>query len=90
MNKSELINAIAIEASISKVQAKAALEAAVKVIETALLKADKVAITGFGTFCVQQKAQRQGVNPTSGAPITIPAKSVVKFKAATSLASTVK
>ena len=90
MNKSELINAVAIEASISKVQAKATVDAIEKVIENALLKADKVAIGGFGIFYVQQKAERKGVNPTSGSPITIPAKKVVKFKAATALASKIK
>lgn len=90
MNKTELINGIAIEAGISKVQAKAAVEAAVKVIETALLKGDKVSVAGFGTFTLQQKAERRGVNPSSGEPITIAEKKVVKFKAGSMLASKVK
>lgn len=74
MNKIELINGVAIEAGISKAQAKAAVDAAIKVMTTALVKGDKIALVGFGTLAVQEKAERKGVNPSTGAPITIPAK----------------
>mgnify|MGYP002625688565 FL=1 len=79
-----------IEAGISKAQAKAAVDAAIKVMTTALVKGDKIALVGFGTLAVQEKAERKGVNPSTGAPITIPAKKVVKFKPSAELAEKVK
>ena len=48
-------------------------------------KDDKVALIGFGTFAVNKKAARNGKNPATGAAIKIPAKKVVKFKAAANL-----
>lgn len=90
MNKIELINGVAIEAGISKAQAKAAVDATIKVMTTALVKGDKIALVGFGTLAVQEKAERKGVNPSTGAPITIPAKKVVKFKPSAELAEKVK
>ena len=90
MNKIELINGVAIEAGISKAQAKAAVDAAIKVMTTALVKGDNIALVGFGTLAVQEKAERNGVNPSTGAPITIPAKKVVKFKPSAELAEKVK
>ncbi|MBQ9218207.1 MAG: HU family DNA-binding protein [Muribaculaceae bacterium] len=89
MNKTELINAIAAEAKLTKVQAKAALEATLKAIEETLVKGDKVALIGFGTFAIQEKAARTGVNPATGKKIEIPAKKVVKFKAGAELAKKV-
>ncbi len=89
MNKTELINAIAAEAKLTKVQAKAALEATLKAIEETLVKGDKVALIGFGTFAVNEKAARTGVNPANGKKIQIPAKKVVKFKAGADLAKKV-
>ena len=77
-------------AGISKAQAKAAVDAAIKVMTTALVKGDKIALVGFGTLAVQEKAERKGVNPSTGAPITIPAKKVVKFKPSAELAEKVK
>ena len=89
MNKTELINSIAAEAKLTKVQAKAALEATLKAIEETLVKGDKVALIGFGTFAIQEKAARTGVNPATGKKIEIPAKKVVKFKAGAELAKKV-
>ena len=85
MNKTELVNAIANEAKLTKVQAKAALEAAIGAIECALAKGDKVALIGFGTFMVVKKEARQGINPATKEKITIPARKVVKFKPGTDL-----
>ena len=89
MNKTELIHAIAAEAKQTKVQAKAALEATLNAIEGTLVKGDKVALIGFGTFSIQKKAAREGVNPSNGKKIQIPAKNVVKFKAGAELAKKV-
>lgn len=80
MNKTELINAVAEKANLSKVQAKAALDATLNTITEALLKDDKVAIIGFGTFGVSEKTARTGINPRTKEKIEIPARKVVKFK----------
>ncbi|MBR5102656.1 MAG: HU family DNA-binding protein [Muribaculaceae bacterium] len=90
MNKTDLVNAIANEAKLTKVDAKNALEAALAAIKGALKKDDKVALIGFGTFAVNKKAARNGKNPATGAAIKIPAKKVVKFKAGKELADAVK
>ena len=89
MNKTELVNAIAAEAKLTKVQAKEALEATLKAVGETLAKGDKVALIGFGTFAVNEKAARTGVNPATGKKIQIPAKKVVKFKAGADLAKKV-
>ena len=89
MNKTELVNAIAAEAKLTKGQAKEALEATLKAMSGALVKGDKVSLIGFGTFAVQKKAAREGVNPATKAKIKIAAKKVVKFKAGAELAAKV-
>ncbi len=89
MNKAELINAVAEEAKISKVDAKKALDAVVKSISNALVAGDKVSLVGFGTFTVGERATRQGINPATKQPITIAAKKVAKFKAGAELSAAV-
>lgn len=86
MNKTELINAIAEKANLTKVDAKSALDATIAAIADALAANDKVAILGFGTFSVQEKEARTGINPRTKEKIEIPARKVVKFKPAAELA----
>ena len=90
MNKTDLVNAIAEKAELTKVQAKSALEAALCAVGGALAKGDKVALIGFGTFAVIEKGERSGVNPATKEKITIPARKVIKFKAGAELAAKVK
>ncbi len=90
MNKTELINEIAKKANLTKVQAKAALEAAVNTVSESLAKGDKVALIGFGTFSVAEKTARKGVNPRTKQVIEIPARKAVKFKAGAELCDVVK
>lgn len=90
MNKTELVNAIAEQANISKLQAKAALDATVAAISNALAAGDKVALIGFGTFAVTEKGARTGINPRTKETIEIAARKVVKFKAGAELADKVK
>ncbi|MBJ2185285.1 HU family DNA-binding protein [Paramuribaculum intestinale] len=85
MNKTELINAVAEKANLSKAQAKAALDATLNTISEALLKEDKVALIGFGTFSVAEKPARTGINPRTKEKIEIPARKAVKFKAGADL-----
>ena len=90
MNKTELVNAIAEKAEISKADAKKALDAFVSTVTDALKEGDKIALVGFGTFSVSEKAARKGVNPATGATIEIAAKKVAKFKPGAELAEVVK
>ena len=80
MNKSELINAMSAESGLSKTDAKKALDAFVSAVTNAMKEGDKVALVGFGTFSVSERAGRTGINPATKQPIEIPAKKVVKFK----------
>ncbi len=89
MNKAELINEIAEQADLSKADAKRALDAFVGATTGALKKGNRVALVGFGSFSVSRRNERTGRNPQTGAPITIKAKNVVKFKAGSELADTV-
>ena len=90
MNKTDFIGAIAKNAELSKVDAKKAVEAFIKTVEEAVKNGDKVALLGFGSFAVVDKAARKGVNPKTKDPINIPARKVVKFKPGAALAKVVK
>jgi DNA-binding protein HU-beta len=81
VNKSELIDAIADSADISKAAAGRALDAAVDAVKKALKKGDMVTLVGFGTFHVGKRAARTGRNPRTGASIKIKAAKVPKFRA---------
>jgi DNA-binding protein HU-beta len=81
VNKSELIDAIADSADISKAAAGRALDAAVEAVKKALKKNDMVTLVGFGTFYVGKRAARTGRNPRTGASIKIKAAKVPKFRA---------
>ncbi len=81
MNKSELIDAIAKSADISKAAAGRALDATMDTIKSALKKEDTVSLVGFGTFKVSKRAARTGRNPQTGAEIKIKAAKVPKFSA---------
>ncbi|WP_369602389.1 HU family DNA-binding protein [Hahella sp. SMD15-11] len=85
MNKSELIDAIAASADISKAAAGRALDAALEAITDALKKGDQVTLIGFGTFQVKERAARTGRNPQTGETINIPAAKVPGFKAGKAL-----
>ena len=85
MNKTELVSAIAKQAGLTQAQAKAALDATLDNIADALKKEEKVALLGFGTFSVNERPAREGINPATKAKIQIPAKKVVKFKAGAQL-----
>lgn len=80
MTKTDLLNEIAAKASLSKKQAKAALDATLESISQALANDDKVQLIGFGTFSVIEKPERKGRNPRTKEEIVIPARKVVKFK----------
>ena len=89
MNKSDLIDAMAEDAGITKAAAKKALESFLGNIEKSLKGGDRVSLVGFGSWSVSKRAAREGRNPQTGKTIQIAAKNVVKFKAGAELSSSV-
>lgn len=90
MNKTEFINAVAEKSGLSKVDAKKVVEAFVETVSSELKEGGKVALLGFGSFSVAEKAARKGVNPKTKQPIEIPARKSVKFKAGAELTEIIK
>ena len=78
MNKSQLAEAVAREARLSKIDAVKALNAFVKV--EALRGDEKILLTGLGTFSTVRYPERMGRNPRTGAPVRIPARRAVRFR----------
>ena len=89
MTKSELVDAIAEGAGLTKADSERALKACTGAIEGALKKGDAVSLIGFGTFSVSHRAARMGRNPQTGASIHINACNVPKFKAGKGLKESV-
>lgn len=85
MNKTDLIDAIASAANLTKKDAKAALEATLSAITSSLKAGDPVQLIGFGTFKVSERKARTGRNPQTGAEIKIPASKVPAFVAGKAL-----
>ena len=81
MNKAELIEKIATDANMTKVQANEAIDSFTSTVVKTLKKGDKVSLIGFGTFSVTVRAARNGRNPQTGTTIKIKAREVPKFKA---------
>ncbi len=86
MNKTQLIDSIAEKSGLTKADSKKALDAFMCSVAEALKKDDKVALVGFGTFSVTERAARKGINPATKKVINIPAKKAAKFKAGADLA----
>lgn len=89
MNKSQLIDKIAAGADISKAAAGRALDAFIDAVSGALKDGDSVALTGFGTYSVRERAARTGRNPQTGAAVEISAAKIPSFKPGKVLKDTV-
>lgn len=85
MNKTELIEKVAEKAGLTKAQAKNAVEAFGTTVKEALEAGDKVQLIGFGTFSVNERPAREGVNPRTGEKVQYEAKKVAKFKASANI-----
>ena len=85
MNKSELIEAVASGAEVSKADAGRAIDAFVEAVKKALKKGDTVALVGFGTFAVRKRNARTGRNPRTSQAIKIKASKNPAFKAGKAL-----
>ena len=90
MNKTELINAVAEKAGLSKKAAEAAVNATLSAITEGLKTEEKVQLVGFGSFEVKERAARTGTNPATGAAIEIPASKAPVFKAGKALKESIK
>lgn len=89
MNKTELIDAMAADAGVSKAAAKKALESFLGNVGSTLKGGGRVSLVGFGSWSVSKRAAREGRNPRTGETIKIAAKNVVKFKAGADLSDSV-
>ena len=89
MNKSDLIDAMAADAGITKAAAKKSLESFLGNVQKYIKKGNRVSLVGFGSWSVSKRAAREGRNPQTGKTIKIAAKKVVKFKAGSDLQNSV-
>ena len=80
MTKADLIEKIAAKANLTKASAERSLNAFLAAVTEGLKQEEKLTLTGFGTFVVENRKARQGRNPRTGAAITIPASKMVKFR----------
>ena len=85
MNKAELITAVAQKSGLTRKDADKVVASVIDSITETLASGEKVSIVGFGTFEVRPRQERQGINPSTGKPITIPATKVPAFKPGKSL-----
>lgn len=89
MNKTDLVDAIAIDADISKAAAQRALESLMSNVISTVAQGESVQLVGFGTFSCGSRAERTGRNPKTGEEITIAAAKTIKFSAGKSFKDTV-
>jgi DNA-binding protein HU-beta len=85
MNKAELVEKLAKDAGISKVQAEAAIKSFAEAVTKTAKKDDKLILVGFGTFSLAKRKARKGRNPKTGDAIKIKASKTVKFTAGKNL-----
>lgn len=90
MNKTELVEAVADHAEMSKAQASRAVDGFLATVTASLSKEEDVALIGFGTFTVRERAARTGRNPQTGATIQIAAAKIPAFKAGKALKDAVR
>ena len=89
MNKQQFIKAFADKAQFTQKDAGIAFEAMAETIAEALKNGEKIQIAGFGTFSMKNKAAKEGINPLTGKPVSVPEKNVPIFKFGDSFKETV-
>lgn len=80
MNKTQLVEAIALETNLPKLDARKAVDAMLRITARTLCEGERLTLTGLGSFSVLQKAARTGRNPRTGAAVRIPARKSIKFR----------
>ena len=81
MKKSEIIALIAENTELSKADVERVYNATFDLFKDELTKGNKISVSGFGTFDISERAEREGRNPQTGETIKIAASKSVKFKA---------
>ncbi|MEH1823590.1 MAG: HU family DNA-binding protein [Nostoc sp.] len=81
MNKGELVDTVAAKANVTKKQADEIISAFLSVVTEAVANGDKVTLIGFGSFERRDRSEREGRNPKTNEPMTIPATKVPAFSA---------
>ena len=89
-SKAEMVARVAEEAGISRPQAQKAVDALLNMIGSSLAGGQNFSLSGFGTFRVSETAERQGRNPATGQPITIPAGRRIGFSPGSRLSTMVR
>lgn len=90
MNRTELVEKVAMQAGLTKTQADAAIKAFVETVTEALKEGDKISLKGFGTFEVRERNERTARNPRTGEKIIVPATTIPAFKASSALKKELK
>lgn len=90
MKKQDFIKAVAADAGLSQDAAGKTLNSMISVITKELKKGGEINVTGFGAFKISHRAKRNGVNPKTGAKITIPAMKSPVFRAGKTLKESVR
>ena len=90
MTKTDLIAAVAAKSGLTKKDAEKAVSAVLETVTETLVAGEKVALVGFGTFEVRERAAREGKNPATGEVISIAASKVPAFKAGKALKDAIK
>jgi DNA-binding protein HU-beta len=85
MNKGELVDAVAAKANVTKKQADEIISAFLSVVIEAVANGEKITLVGFGSFERRERSEREGRNPKTNEPMTIPATKVPGFSACYSL-----
>ena len=78
--KADLIEAVQTRNGFSHKQSSEIVDATIDIIKETLASGEDILISGFGKFCVRQKAERRGRNPATGADKKLPARQVVTFR----------
>ena len=89
MKKSEMIEALANQTGLTKADVEKVFNGTFNLFKEELSKGNDVAVAGFGTFKISERAARDGINPLTKKPLHIPAKKAVSFKAGSALKETV-
>ena len=89
MNKSDIINELALSTGLTKTKSGEVIDSITESMKNALSKGDKVTLVGFGSFSATKRKSRKGRNPKTGQVISIPEKVVVKFKSGSYLSESV-
>ena len=80
MNKAQLVEAVALDTNMTKIEARKAIDAVIRATIETLREGERLTLTGLGTFSIQHKSERVGRNPRTGASVKIPPRKVIKFR----------